>query len=121
MSKKVLIDAFYSQFNQFLNELSEMYPNDADLPVFIETLNLAKFANPMMAVNQVHTEIVIPYGSQIEAKDEAFFLNTEYSGPNVDLNIIDKLKTHFSTMSVESKNTVWKYIDVITRITMKLV
>jgi hypothetical protein len=121
MSKKILIDAFYTQFNAFLKELANSYPEDADFPVFIETLNLVKFANPMMVVNYVKTEIVIPYKEKITNRDESFFLNFDYNKTeDVDLNIVDKLKTYISTMTDESKNTVWDYINLISRLVLKI-
>ena len=121
MSKKILIDAFYTQFNAFLNELANSYPEDADFPVFIETLNLVKFANPMMVVNYVKNEIVLPYQEKITNHDESFFLNYDYNtSQDVDLNIVEKLKTYISTMSVDSKNTVWDYINLISRLVLKI-
>ena len=121
MSKKILIDAFYTQFNAFLNELENSYPEDADFPVFIVTLNLVKFTNPMMVVNYVKNEIVLPYQEKITNRDESFFLNYDYNtAQDVDLNIVEKLKTYISTMSVDSKNTVWDYINLISRLVLKI-
>jgi hypothetical protein len=121
MSKKVLIEAFFSQFNAFLSELATSYPDDTEFPVFIETLNLGKFANPMLVINYVKNEIAIPYRTKIENRDESFFMNFDYTKKqDVDLNIVEKLKGYMSTMSDSSKKVVWDYIDVITRIVIKI-
>jgi hypothetical protein len=116
MSKKVLIDVFFNQFNTFLDELRHMYPEDSDFPTFITTLAMMKSTNPMLVVNFVKTEIIDPYGEKISARDESFFLNQEYAGPDVDLNIIEKLKQYIQTMTPENKSVVWSYIEVITQI-----
>jgi len=120
MSKKVLIEAFYTQFNTFLKELSGLYPEDNDFPIFIETLNMAKFANPMLVVNSIKEEIVIPYMPKILSRDESFFMSFDYKNKEVDLNIVDKLKGYISTMTEESKNIVWDYITLISKLVIKI-
>jgi hypothetical protein len=120
MSKKVLIDAFFTQFTAFLGELKQMYPEDGDFPVFITTLSMMKAANPMLVLNYVKTEIIDPYGSKIAVRDESFFLNQDYtSREDVDLNVVDKLKQYIQGMSAETKETVWKYIEIITKLCSK--
>lgn len=120
MSKKILIDAFFNQFNSFLGELKQMYPEDPDFPVFITTLSMMKVANPMLVVNFIKTEIVDPFGAKILAKDESFFLTQDYaSRGDVNLNIVEKLKEYIQGMSPETKETVWKYIDIISKLCSK--
>ena len=120
MSKKVLIDAFFNQFNSFLGELKQMYPEDPDFPVFITTLSMMKLANPMLVVNFIKTEIVDPFGAKILDRDESFFMGQDYAKRNdVDLNIVDKLKQYIQGMSSETKETVWKYIEIITKLCTK--
>ena len=120
MSKKVLIDAFFNQFLSFIGELKQMYPEDDDFPVFITTLSLMKSTNPMLVVNFVKTEIVDLYGEKIAVRDESFFLNQDYAARgDVDLNIVDKLKQYIQGMSGETKETVWKYIEIITKLCSK--
>lgn len=120
MSKKVLIDAFFNQFTSFLGELKQMYPEDEDFPVFITTLSLMKTANPLLVVNFVKTEIVEPFGAKIQARDESFFLGQDYTTRNdVNLDIVEKIKQYIQGMSPETKETVWKYIEIITKLCSK--
>lgn len=120
MSKKIFIEAFFSQFNSFMGELKQMYPDDEDFPVFITTLSMMKAANPMLVLNYVKSEIIDPYGAKIAVRDESFFLNQDYtSREDVDLNIVDKLKQYIAGMSAETKETVWKYIEIITKLCLK--
>jgi|UniRef100_A0A6C0JP48 hypothetical protein len=120
MSKKVLIDAFFNQFTSFLGELKQMYPEDEDFPVFITTLSLMKTANPLLVVNFVKTEIVEPFGAKIQARDESFFLGQDYTTRNdVNLDIVEKIKQYIQGMSPETKETVWKYIEIITKLCLK--
>ena len=120
MSKKVLIDAFFNQFNGFLTAMNEMYPDDEDFPVFITTLTMMRTTNPMLVLKFVKSEIIDLYGEKIQAKDESFFMNEDYSKrDDVNLNIVDKIKQYIRGMSPATKDTVWKYIDIITKLCSK--
>jgi hypothetical protein len=120
MSKKVLVDAFFNQFTSFMGELKQMYPEDPDFPTFVTTLTLLKSTNPMLVVNLVKSEIIDLYGEKIKVRDESFFMNESYSDRNdVDLNIVYKLKQYIRGMSPETKETVWKYIEIISKLCLK--
>lgn len=120
MSKKVLVEAFFNQFNAFLGELKHMYPEDSDFPVFITTLSMMKTANPMLVINFVKSEIIVPFGEKIRIRDESFFMNQEYEArEDVDLNIVEKIKQYIQGMSPATKETVWKYIEIITKLCEK--
>jgi len=100
-----------------------MYPEDEDFPVFITTLNLARSANPMLVVKFVKSEIVDLYGPQIDARDEAFFMDSDdylANRDDVDLNIVQKIKEYIQGMTPDTKETVWKYIEIITKLCKKL-
>jgi hypothetical protein len=120
MSKKILIDAFFSQFNAFFAELKQMYPDDPDFPIFLNTLSLMKATNPMLILNYVKTEIIDPFGEKIAVRDESFFLTQDYTSRNdVDMNVVEKIKQYIEGMSKETKDTVWKYIEIITKLCSK--
>ena len=120
MSRKVFIEAFFNQFSSFLVELKNMYPEDDDFPAFITTLGLLKATNPMLVIKFVKSEIVEPYGAKIAVRDETFFMNQDLSTrDDVDLNIVDKIKQYIQGMNPETKETVWKYIEIITKLCEK--
>lgn len=121
MSKKVLIDTFFNQFTDFLKQLENMYPDDTDFPVFLTTLDLLKSTNPILVVKFVKENIVDLYKDKILNKDESFFLDQDYTKHgDVDLNIVHKLKKYVKDMSPNSKDVVWKYIELIMKLTMKI-
>lgn len=121
MSRKVLIDTFFNQFTDFLKQLENMYPDDTDFPVFITTLDLLKSTNPMLVVKFVKENIVDLYKDKILNKDESFFLDQDYTKHgDVDLNIVHKLKKYVKDMSPNSKDVVWKYIELIMKLSMKI-
>ena len=120
MSKKMFIEAFYSQFGEFLAELSKMYPEDKDFTDFASNLSMMKFMNPMYPINFVKTDVVDKYKNKILSRDESFFLKSEEIQQSADIDIVYKLKSYISEMSPENKEAVWSYIEIITKLTLKI-
>lgn len=120
MSKKLFIDAFYSQFSEFLEQLTQMYPEDKDFPSFSTNLTAMKYMNPMYPIKFVYSEVVEKYKDKIFSRDETFFLNSEQIQESADINIVYKLKSYIQNMTNENKNAVWSYLEIITKITIKI-
>lgn len=120
MAKKMFIEAFYSQFGEFLKELSKMYPEDKDFPDFASNLSMMKYMNPMYPINFVKSDVVDKYKDKILSRDESFFLNSEEIKQSADIDIVYKLKSYITEMSPENKDVVWAYIEIITKITLKI-
>ena len=120
MSRKIFIDVFFDQFLAFINELKQMYPEDTDFNTFLTTLNLLKNTNPMLVVNYIKSEVIDIYEDKITTRDETFFLEQNYSYKNADMNIIFKLKEYVKGMSPTSKEVVWQYIDLLMKLTLKV-
>lgn len=120
MSKKIFIEAFYTQFGEFLAQLSKMYPDDKDFPAFASNLSVMKYMNPMYPINFVKTDVVDKYKDKILSRDESFFLNSEEIQQSADIDIVYKLKTYISGMTPENKEVVWSYIEIITKLTLKI-
>ena len=120
MSKKLFIEAFYSQFGEFLGELSKMYPDDKDFPAFATNLSVMKYMNPMYPIKFIKTDVIDKFDDKISTKDESFFLNNEEIQESADIDIIYKLKNYISDMSSENKEVVWSYIQIITKLTKKI-
>lgn len=120
MSRRVFLDAFFTQFIAFLGELKEMYPDDPDFPGFVTALTLIRNTNPMLAVNFIKTEVVDPYKEKILARDESFFLEQDFTEKNADMNVIFKLKDYVREMTPASKDVVWQYIELLMKICLKV-
>lgn len=120
MSKKMFIEAFYSQFGEFLKELSKMYPEDKDFTDFASNLSMMKYMNPMYPINFVKTDVVDKYKHKILSRDESFFLKSEEIQQSADIDIVYKLKSYISEMTPENKEVVWSYIEIITKLTLKI-
>ena len=117
-SKKILLDAFFDQFNQFLTELNRLYPEDVDFPVFLTTLSLMKSTNPMLVVKFVKNDVIDVYGDKIDVKDESFFMNRSFEEhkENVNMDIISKVKNYIADMNPNTKDCVWSYIQILKKL-----
>ncbi len=120
MSKKLFIEAFYSQFGEFIGELSKMYPDDKDFPAFASNLSIMKYMNPMYPINFIKTDVIDKFDDKILSRDESFFLNNEEIQQSADIDIMYKLKNYIADMSPENKEVVWSYIQIITKLTKKI-
>jgi hypothetical protein len=116
MSKKILMDAFYNQFADFLSQLAKTFPEDPDFSAYKTGLLLFQKTNPVLVIKTVH-EHVAPYEETIRAKNVDFFLKHDYSGhiDNDDAmeQVIQKLKGYWSEMSPANQEVVWKYITLL--------
>jgi len=116
-SKSVLMAALYDQFLTFLEELSEMYPEDPDFRLWITGIRLLKNTNPSILVKYIHDNMTL-YHEKIMNKDVNFFIEndfTEYSS-YINMDVFGKLKGYIKNMSLESKESVWKYCQNIYRL-----
>lgn len=110
----VLINALFDQFQSFMIELSEMYPQDEDFGTFLTTIKLLRTTNPSLLPKYIY-EHTSQFEEQIMKKDEGFFINysfVEY-GDQVNLDIFTKLKNYVQSMNDKNKENVWKYIQNI--------
>jgi hypothetical protein len=110
--------ALFDQFSSFLAELADMYPDDSDFPMCSTSVRLLRSTNPSMLAKYIY-ENTNKYEDKIMARDEKFFLDTdfsEYSEYIQDMNIFGKLKQYVANMSDSSKESVWKYCQNIIRL-----
>jgi hypothetical protein len=117
-SKTVLMTALFDQFNSFLGELQEMYPEDTDFGVCITSVRILRSTNPSMLAKYIY-ENTNKYEDKIMGRDEKFFIDTdfsEYSEYIEDMNVFGKLKQYVANMSDASKDSVWKYCQNIIRL-----
>ena len=109
------IDKFNATFIEFLDEMINIFPNDADFRMYKLAINAGISMNNKVIIKIFNDSVVTVYGDQILAKDEQFFLNNEYSDivENAEYNaLIHKIKGYWATMNEVNKNAVWKYFRV---------
>ena len=117
------LSAFTNQLLNLIKNLSEMYPSDPDIQFTNTTVNFLKSSNPRK-LQKIFEEYVKQYETQIMKKDENFLLNNNFIEDNKDLShdekqvdydetIIDNLRKYWKDMDEESKENIWKYLQVL--------
>jgi len=118
-----LLGSFNQQLLNLSTNLSKLYPEDPDLEFTNNSISILKKTNPRK-VQQMVDHYVGKYKEQIINKDASFFLlkdfikddlNLELNESNVDYaeSIIYNLKKYWNDIDNESKENIWKYLQVL--------
>lgn len=121
MSRKVFLDIFYSQFQEFLDQLIRVFPDDSDFPTYKSGLLLLQKTNPILVPDQVVIHVG-PFEETIKARDEKFILNygfEQYTEDNALDLIIKKMKNRWESLSENNKKVVWDYTILIVNLARK--
>ena len=115
------LSAFTNQLQNLINNLSKMYPNDPDIIFSKTTVGFIKRTNPRK-LSEIFNKYVKQYESQIMSKDEEFLMNNNFTeDDNIEIinqkidyaeSIIANLRKYWSSMDDDSKENIWKYLQV---------
>lgn len=117
------LSAFNNQLINLIDNLSKMYPNDPDIQFTKTTVSFIKKTNPRK-LSDVFNKYVKQYETKIMEKDEEFLMKNnfideknfnEISNQKMDYaeGIISNLRKYWSSMDDESKENIWKYLQVL--------
>ena len=116
------LSAFTNQLQNLINNLYKMYPNDPDIIFSKTTVGFIKRTNPRK-LSEIFNKYVKQYESQIMSKDEEFLMNNNFTeGDNIEIinqkidyaeSIIANLRKYWSSMDDDSKENIWKYLQVL--------
>jgi RNA recognition motif-containing protein len=115
MSKKIFIDAFFNQFQDFLEQLEKVLPNDTDIPTYMMGLKIMRTGNPMYLVREFISQ-TSPFETSLRARDEKFFLDytfDEFADNDWLIQMINKLKGLWQGFSDNNKKCIWDYINLL--------
>jgi hypothetical protein len=112
MSKKIYVDAFYDQYEDLLQQMIAVFPEDPDWPRYRTGIAVVRRANPMVLVTKTW-ECVSPYEEAIRRRDEAFFLTYPVSDGQL-VNTVGKLRGMWGQLTPHNRSIVWDYITNIT-------
>jgi hypothetical protein len=113
MARNLIVNAFNKTFDNFLNDLIAVFPEDPDFRMYKNAVNVLKNVNERKSFSlfMQHSPRYRPY---ILNRDDAFFLDQSYDelaeGNNIS-ELVSKLKGLWSQLSQENRNTVWKYME----------
>lgn len=114
------LKSFFNQFNEVVQQLEDMFPEDADFRTFRTFLGMLQRTNPTVVISTFHSHVTVKFSDQIKNRDENFMTSytpAEYGSDVTD--IIGKVRGYWSTLSDSSKDCLWQYMFVLTELTKR--
>ena len=123
MSKKIFMDAFFTQFHEFMGQLIKVFPEDPDFTVYDSGVMMLQKVNPGLVLAEF-IKHVTPFEEVIRAKNSDFFIQTEifiFDPENTMEQVIQKLKAYWVGLSDSNKESIWNYIILLLDISKRCV
>ena len=123
MSKKIFMDAFFTQFHEFMGQLIRVFPEDPDFIVYDSGVMMLQKVNPGLVIAEF-IKHVTPFEEVIRAKNSDFFIQTEifiFDPENTMEQVIQKLKAYWVGLSDSNKESIWNYIILLLDISKRCV
>jgi hypothetical protein len=110
------LSKFNEQVLNFLQEMKDLFPDDKKLSSFYHTVEFMKKTNPREIMVQFKN-LVYPFKDKIIAKDESFFITSDFSDSvKTDSSISEMLRIkeiwNSNRLNTHDKECVWNYFKV---------
>jgi hypothetical protein len=120
-----LISAFNSHLKEFLNEISIVLPNNADIKTIQTITNTLVKANPSVIIKLWKTFVADKYADKLNVDNISFFLEKDYSEDVefVDqadkyLEFINRLRRPIKLLNGDNMDKTIKYLQNLTQISI---
>ena len=118
MDKTTILKAFNNQFEEFLEDVEVLFPENSDIKTTKTGLNMLRKANPKMIVSVWYRYICLKYEAEIEKENLEYFLNKDYSNDlkmdegatNKVLDGIDKIREPLRHLDPTNKKKTIQYL-----------
>lgn len=115
ISKSFIVKGFNKHFDEFIEDVQGVFPEDDEIKTMKNLLFLFKKTNPKLVLEYWNMCIRVPYQEPIENGDISFFINKDYS---VDVTMtdsissfIERLRCYVKNMTEENQQKSMKYIQ----------
>jgi hypothetical protein len=116
--KKLILKTFNDQFEEFMNDISIMFPGDVDIRSSKMSLGLIRKANPKLLIGIWDTYISSKYSKEIDGGNLSFFFDKDYSEDMTNMEnaqqvliAINRLRDPISKMNESNQAKVVKYLQ----------
>lgn len=106
-------EIFNEKLKALINDLVAICPDVPDFTMLRNGVTLGMALDRRMAQQYFAMFVARPYGDQIRARDEAFFLEHNYDDANVETDVVQKIKGVWSSLGAHNKDTIWKYFQLL--------
>jgi hypothetical protein len=118
-----ILTAFNEHFEEFVNDVHRVFPDDPDILTAKNSFLAARKANPKLIVKIWKLYVVSKYRKEIESGNIEFFINKDYKN---DVSIspysdkitesIDRLRDPVKKMNLDEQAKTMKYIQNFTKL-----
>lgn len=109
--EKIFVETIF----KLTDELIEMYPDTKEFKILRQKLVAASLMPGLVVMT--FKKAAEPYNKYIAEKDENFFLSLDLKGTPIEE--FSHLKNIYSTASEKTKDSLWKYVNVLTKLSSK--
>lgn len=120
---QTLQKAFNDHFDEFMDDIVNIFPDDMDIRSSRNTIKMLRKANPKLLIQIWNTYVSSKYSTQIESGDISFFMDNDYTEDvgNMEnsaqiMTAIDRLRNPIKAMSKDNQDKTMKYIQNLKKI-----
>jgi len=117
MDKSAILKGFNNQFEEFLEDVENLFPENKDIKTTKTGLMMLRKANPKMIIGVWYRYVCEKYEEEIENENIEYFLTKDYSedlqrNPNSSqvLQGIDKLREPLRQLEEANKKKTIQYL-----------
>lgn len=117
MDKSAILKGFNNQFEEFMEDVETLFPQNNDIKTTKTGLGMLRKANPKMIIGVWYRYVCEKYESYIENEDIDYFLKKDYSedlqrNPNASqvLQGIDKIREPLRELDESNKKKTLQYL-----------
>ena len=118
MDKATILKAFNNQFEEFLEDVEVLFPDNTDIKTSKTGLLMLRKANPKKIVSVWYRYICLKYETEIENENLDYFLTKDYSGDlkmdegasNKVMEGIDKIREPLRQLDQENRKKSLQYL-----------
>lgn len=112
------MDTFNAKMLEFVSDLANAFPTMPDFVTLKSALLFAINFSPDQPTILFQKFVVEPYFSQIQDRDERFFLENHFTaGPS---DIIERVRSVWHLMSKNDRTNVWNYLNILAFLSNKI-
>ena len=119
----VYLKTFNKQFEDFLNDINNIFPNNEAIITARNSLIMLKKFNPKLLIGVWHQHIYIPYKKSIDDGDIDFFINKDYTNDISQMEDAKKIMTEIDNfrkpireMDTTNQGHCMKYIQNLSKL-----
>ena len=122
IDKSVIIKGFNQHFEEFIEDIQSVFPDDDEVKTMKNLLYIIKKTNPRLILETWNSYITIPYKEPIEKSDISFFINKDYTELNIVITdniskFIERLRGYVRNMTEQNQQKSMQYVKNLCNLT----